>query len=420
MDADLIRAAGWWSWRRQRLDRASKGMEDALRSVIAVPSAHPWGPLALLARVPRLLRGMWEGAIETRLAVRVPAMRRSIFLMPADTAPFAFRAAARDAPYKWLLRNAGISEQQYETLKRAIEEAAQSPKFPEEIREAVSLPDKALAPLLTALCGEGALLRVRAKTLRGNALAYCATRAWLGGELRTVPPAEALVWLAGDYLNAFGPATAEDFAWWAGVRPQDAREALAAHDPTDVGDGLLLHRRDLRAFDNIRPLTGRVNLLPKWDPYTMGYAGQSRLRFADARMLPKTYDTGGNALPVVLVDGRVAGRWDLAFARDRARITVDAGSRPGAKLREAVETEARMVGALLEASETEIEWRGASGARRAADTPANKGAQRGGVGRERGRRAAKPERASRPQGEGRGGSSLREAGRTRRPRTPPP
>lgn len=366
MDPDLRAQAGWWSWRRQRLDRASKGLEDALRSVVAVPSAHPWGPLALLARVPRLLRGMLEGAIESRLAIRIPGMRRSVFLMPADTAPFAFHAAHADAPYEWLLRGSRISEQEYAALKAKILDVAQTPKFPEEIRSAVEIDAGALSPILTALCGEGALLRVRAKSLRGNALSYAATRAWLGEDLRAVAPSEALVWLAGDYLNAFGPARAEDFAWWAGVKPKDAREALAAHDPADVGDGLLLHPRDVRAFEHIRPLTGRVNLLPKWDPYTMGYTGESRLRFADPAMLERMYDSGGNALPVVLVDGSVSGLWSLAFSGDRLRITIDLAERAAPRLREAIETEAQLVGAFLEVTETAIEWRAASSPRAAA------------------------------------------------------
>jgi DNA-binding SARP family transcriptional activator len=39
---------------------------------------------------------------------------------------------------------------------------------------------------------------------------------------------EALAALAPWYLDAHGPATARDFAWWSGQRPEAAEAALAA------------------------------------------------------------------------------------------------------------------------------------------------------------------------------------------------
>ncbi len=103
----------------------------------------------------------------------------------------------------------------------------------------------------------------------------------LGHDLPEADPAEALVWLAGDYLKGFGPATVEDFAWWAGVPAARAEEAIGAHDPADVGDGLVMWPTDVHAFEGTRPVANRVNLLPAWDAYTMGYAEASRARFAD-------------------------------------------------------------------------------------------------------------------------------------------
>ena len=60
-------------------------------------------------------------------------------------------------------------------------------------------------------------LRVAPSSLRSNAFAYVAVEAWLGGPLEPVDPDEALAWLAGDYLHAFGPARVADFRWWAGT-----------------------------------------------------------------------------------------------------------------------------------------------------------------------------------------------------------
>lgn len=358
VDAGVLEQARWWSWRRQRLDRTSRGVEDALRSVVGVYSANPWGPLSLLARVPRLLRGAAvEGVIDTRRAIRLPAMRRSVYLLPLDTAPAAFHATrGSGAPFRSLVRKEGIPEDTYERLKREVLLAAGSPRTAEEIRATVSDPPESLTPVLTALCAEGLLLRIKAKTIRSNEWTYAATRAWLGADLAEIDPAEALVWLAGDYIAAFGPVTAEDFAWWTGVAAGAAGEALRGHDPVDLGGGLLLHQRHERMFEQTRPHLGRINLLPKWDAYTMGYAEPSRARFTPPELLPFIYDRGGNALSVVLVEGRVAGVWDVRFpSRETAVVRLGLVERPGARERAAIEEEASLVGSFLEARETRIE-----------------------------------------------------------------
>ena len=39
---------------------------------------------------------------------------------------------------------------------------------------------------------------------------------------------EALAELAARYFRSHGPATVQDFAWWAGLRASEAREAVEA------------------------------------------------------------------------------------------------------------------------------------------------------------------------------------------------
>lgn len=355
MDPALVELARWWSWRRQRLDRSCRGVEDALLSVVAVPSVHPHGPLALLARVPRLMRGAAvEGVIGTRRALRLPAMRRSIFLLPTQTAHLAFWACRDERRYRWLVSRT-VGEATYKRLRGKVLAAATAPRSIDEIRAAIPRAPRDLGPVVQALCAEGALLRIKPSSLRTNDLTYCATEAWLGGPLRPADPDEALTWLAGDYLTGFGPASVEDFAWWAGVARARAQRALWEHEPVDVGGGLLLHRRDERAFAGTRPMLGRVSLLPKWDPYPMGYAAGSRARFCEPRLLPLVYDAGGDAQPMVLVEGEVQGLWDLRLARDHATVRFRMFDAPGPKLQAALDAEAELAAAFLEAPRVVIE-----------------------------------------------------------------
>lgn len=348
MDAPIERAR-WWSWRRQRLDRTCRGVEDCLRSVIGVAGANPHGPLSLLARVPRLLKGAAvEGVIGTKRAVQVPAMRRSVLLVPRENAALAFRATPRAEAARGALRRAGIGETRFARLREQVLAAAGSPLDAAAIRKQLSNPPKDLAPVLQAMCDEGVLLRIKAPSIRSNDFSFCATEAWLGEPLREVPADEALVWLAGDYLSSYGPATPEDFAAWTGMPRKQAAEALASLEPADVGGGWLMHRRDERAFAGMRGVANRVNLLPRGDCYTTGYGPDGRRRFAPPEVQDLIYDGSGNATPVVLVEGSVAGTWEYRLSGDRLRIKLQMFERPGPRLRAALDAEAELVAIFLE------------------------------------------------------------------------
>ncbi len=357
MDADVLERARWFSWRRQRLDRSSAGVVDCLRSVIGVYSSNPTGPLSLLARVPRLMKGAAvEGVVGTKRAVRVPAMRHSVFLLPVETAHLAYWAALTK-PFRGhhgVLSRSGVSDKQYEGLRSQILDVATTPMSAAEIQARLTRKPAALGHVLQAMCGEGVMLRIQSTSIRSNDLTYCSTEAWLGAPLQKVDPHEALIWLAGDYLSGYGPVSAADFAWWTGADARAAATALAAHDPVDVGGGQFLHARDVRAFEGTRPVTGRVSLLPKWDCYTMGYATEGRARFAHPSLLGLIYEKSGDAMPMVLVEGEVNGTWSHRLTGDRISLTISMFDAPGPRLAAALESEIELVAGFLEAARMKV------------------------------------------------------------------
>ena len=151
---------------------------------------------------------------------------------------------------------------------------------------------------------DGELVRVAAgKSLRSNELRYQAA------EIEEADADEALAWLAGEYLRAFGPIRAKDFAWWAGAGAKRAKEALAAHATEELDDGYLILAKDRKAFEQAKPVKGTVDLLPKWDCLQMGYAPDGRDRFAHPDVIDRCYDFRGDGVPVILVDGEAAGIW---------------------------------------------------------------------------------------------------------------
>ena len=289
-----------FTYERQRLGRAAPNAARALEYVIAVYSSHPSAPLSLHARA----RQIDAEAFHRLDALRLPAMRQSIHLLPRKTAHLAFHATpAPPSDRKKRMKHFKFTEQRYGELREQILQAATEPLTLPELRQAVGAEPEELKGVSAQMTRDGELLRVGARSLRSNELRYVAV------ELEPADADEALQWLAGEYLRAFGPARQEDFAWWSGVPAGRAKQALAAHDTEALDGGLLIAGRDRKAFEKAAKPRG-VDLLPKWDSYTMGHAPDGRDRFADPDVVGRCYDFRGDGRPVILVDGQAAGVWE--------------------------------------------------------------------------------------------------------------
>jgi hypothetical protein len=288
-----------FAYERQRLGGGAPNAARALQDVIAVYSSHPTAPLSLHARAAK----MDAKAFRRLKTLRVPAMRMSIHLLPAKTAHLAFHATpAPPADRKKRMRHFKFTPQRYEALRTQILKAATEPLTLPELREAVGAEPEELKGVSAQMTRDAELVRVGADSLRSNELRYVAV------ELEDADAEEALAWLAGEYLRAFGPIRVKDFVWWAGVTAGRAKQALAAH-ATEELDGHLILAKDVKAFEKAKPAKG-VDLLPKWDAYTMGYAPDGRDRFAHPDVVKECYDFRGDGRPVILVDGQAAGTWE--------------------------------------------------------------------------------------------------------------
>jgi Winged helix DNA-binding domain len=290
-----------FTYERQRLGRAAPNAARALKDVIAVYSSHPSAPLSLHARA----KTMDAGAFHRLGGLRLPAMRMSIHLLPRATAHLAFHATpAPPADRKKRMKHFKFTEARYAELREQILNAATEPLTLLELREAVGAEPEELKGISAQMTRDAELVRVGARGLRSNELRYVAI------ELDDADADEALAWLAGEYLRAFGPIRQKDFVWWAGVTAGRAKAALAAHDTEELDGGLLILAEDAKAFEKAEPAANAVDLLPKWDALTMGYAPDGRDRFAHPDVVKRCYDFRGDGRPVVLVNGQAAGTWE--------------------------------------------------------------------------------------------------------------
>ncbi len=324
---------------------------------MGVYSSHPSAPLSLRARSRSFDAETFRRLDARRRALRLPAMRGSIHLLPRETAHLAFRAVPEPpSGLRQRLRSFGIPEERYAGLREAVLATATEPmtarELGRELRERAGY-DGSPTPVLAGMAREGVLLRVGAEGLGSNALRYVAARSWLGGDLPHAVADEALAWLAAEYLRAFGPVRPEDFRWWAGVPKGRAEAALGTVEAVEPQAGYLLRAEDREAFEAAEAPDpdDAVDILPKWDCYTMGYAPDGRGRVVHPEVQERVYTPAGDGLGVVLVGGTAAGAWESRFSGKTLEVRSDMFEPPGPHLGGLLEERFGEVAAFLGAWE---------------------------------------------------------------------
>jgi Winged helix DNA-binding domain len=329
--ASLVDQLRAWTYRRQLLDHAAAGPEEALRAAIAVYSAHPSGPLSLLARSSPFAAHDFGELERRRKAVRIVGMRGSAFLVPAEQAARIFAATRPSAGTDARLRALGLTRAQYDRLKPRILEAADDPITPKELERRLDADRSAVFAMRT-MAREGLILRIGwDDQVRTDRLRWVATQAWLGHPLEADAD-QSLTWLAGEYLRAYGPARVADFAWWAGVVRRRADAALRSVKTVVVEPDLLLREEDEASWKRTKPVPARaVDVLPKWDAYTMAHAPDGRARLVADAHLTRAYSTtgskvgatSGDGMPLILRGGRAVATWQHRLEGRTMLVAVD-------------------------------------------------------------------------------------------------
>jgi hypothetical protein len=159
---------------------------------------------------------------------------------------------------------------------------------------------------------------------------------------------EALSELALRYVKSRGPATAADFSWWSGLPASEARAGLEAIKSTVVCE-VRGGQRYFRSSEHSTPRARRspaALLLPAFDEYLIAYrAREASLDPAQAKRI----NAGGGLLdPVVVVSGRVIGRWRRTLARSAVTIAIEPFESGTAQTKRAMVAGAQSYAAFIE------------------------------------------------------------------------
>ena len=310
--------------RQLLLERRRLPVVDAVRKLVALQAQEPASPyLALWNRLESFDPAELDEALRSLAVVKASLMRITLHAVAADDrAPFheAMRPTLRAAGlYDERFRSTGLSAADADALVTNLLAFARRPRSREEIEaelaehlDAAPEPGvwralRMIAPLVHAPSGDAWSF--------GRSARYVAAPAPVAIEDRRAraDPATATAATARllrRYLEAFGPASRQDFAQFALLRQPQVRPAFDA-----LGDALVtLQGPDGATLFDVpgAPLPdddvpAPPRLLAMWDSVLLAYKDRGRV-------IPPTYRSqvirrNGDVLPAVLVDGYVAGLW---------------------------------------------------------------------------------------------------------------
>ena len=333
-----------WSYHRQYLGKRGKNTIKVLKDIIGVYSWHPSAPLSLWNRIESFNKEKFNALDVKRLALRIPAMRLSNYMLEREMASCVFTATIPSPLDTYWEKRYGkfIPAENYSGWKEDILNHLQEPVSLAEIKKTLhDKPADLLKYMLNRMAFEGVVLRIGSENMRSNIIHYVATESWADGSLNISEPGKALIKLASAYFNAFGPARIKDFQWWSGVTVTKAKQAVSELDITEIEDGILLLTNQIEDFGSFSPvIRDTIDLLPQWDSYIMGYAPDGRGRFVTPDMQEQIYGkigaTGGNGLGTILVNGMAYGSWNARFKGNRMSVQLNMFEKPSSKLFESI------------------------------------------------------------------------------------
>src|SRR6188768_2580437 len=270
-------------------------------------------------------------ALERRSVIQATLMRGTIHVVSKrDYWPFA--VAIRAAQREWLVRAWKVTELELERQADQVRLLlAEGPRRAEELKAVGRTWDPALS--LVRVPPSGTWERRRANLIE------LADR-WVGPE--NSPKDEAAVHIVRRYLAAFGPASREDIASWAGlkrVHVDPVLDRLELRRFRDEAGGELLDVPRAPLPDPETPAP--VRFLPKWDNVLLAWADRTRILPEEYRK--RVIGANGDVAQTFLVDGFVAGTWRVADGR----VAVEPFARLERGVRSEVDDEARRLEAFL-------------------------------------------------------------------------
>lgn len=296
-----------------------------------------------------------------RTLVRTWAMRNTLHLLPARELPLYVAARNWQQESRWSAYFAefGLTNAQQDAFLSAIPHVLeQGPLTRPQLADAVAKHTGA-AHLRDFILSSSWGTPLKPSAFRGDLCfgpgqgktgTFMNPKTWIES-WEPVEPQVALQGYARRYLEAYGPATTDDFAfWWGGGKTAAKALFQSLEDELEEveveGWRAFALRTTLPLIQRVEP-TEQIHLLPLFDAYTIGVPRDCEPLLAQAYRRT-VFNLQGWTFAVVLVNGSIQGVWRTTSQRARIimRVNLFVASTPS--IRKGIEAEAERLSHLLQ------------------------------------------------------------------------
>ena len=337
----------------------------AIERLGSLQAQHPeWPPYALAARAANPRTADLAGALERRTAVRSSLMRITIHVVSAaDLWPmFAVCQPLRLSQWRLLAKADPVESPLGRRMTAAHEVAlAALAGGTRTSTELDRLMAAEVGPVDTPvqriywrhLAALVPMVHVPHEGEGYGRSRYAVATDWLGVHQPEIDIDKARAHVSRRYLAAFGPASIDDLVAYVGR----GRGGIGAwRDAITALGNEVIELRDERGRTLLdlesgpRPgaaVEAPPRLLARWDSLLLSHAPKARDRIIDDRRRAAVFSKNADVLPTMLIDGKVAGTWELTRTDGTARIKLRPFGRLAAADRLALEAEAERMLAIV-------------------------------------------------------------------------
>ena len=157
---------------------------------------------------------------------------------------------------------------------------------------------------------------------------------------------EALAELSKRYFQSHGPAQAQDFSWWSGLRLSDARkgiELLGTKLQKETRNGKLYYFFEIKTTQSQDAF-----LVPGFDEYFIAYSERSDI--LDKQYAKELNQGGGMVNGAVVANGKMVGGWKRTFSKKAINVTIKLFEKITDVQQRSLEQQVKKFGAFLQMS----------------------------------------------------------------------
>ncbi len=251
--------------------------------------------------------------------IKIRAMRNTLFIVPIEYAPMMHAATnyLKENRFEGFFTYTDFTRDEYYDLESKIHDVlVKDSLITTEIKKRINT-DRNISIIISLMCDK--LILVRDQPPKGwkdrrNTYSLMKNN-YPNLDFEGIEEKEAINTLVYNYIDAYGPVTEDDIAWWGGLTKTSTRNALEFNENNierfSISESeYYILSSDLEKLEQIKPSKAHiVNFLANLDPYLMGY--KKRERFINPNTYEFVFDSSGNATTTILLDGVVIGIWDF-------------------------------------------------------------------------------------------------------------